>query len=270
MVASLSLENQDNHTSSPPPAFILNSKMANYEVGPEKSGFTQNDVTRLDTHVAGNSLFVNAASATDKEHKMTLWQGCKLYPKALFWSALISMCCAMEGYDIALIGNFYAFPPFNRKYGELTATGDYQVPARWQAGISNGAQCAQIIGLLLTGLGVERWGYRKFMVGTLCYLCCCIAIFFCAPSVEILLVGSVVAGLAFGVFQSIAISYASEVCPVALRGYLTTWGNSCWGIGQLIAIGVIKSMFNRTDQWAYRIPYGLQWMWFPPLIIGIY
>ena len=29
-------------------------------------------------------------------------------------------------------------------------------------------------------------------------------------------------------------------------------------------------MFKRTDQWAYRIPYGLQWMWFPPLIVGIY
>lgn len=57
---------------------------------------------------------------------------------------------------------------------------------------------------------------------------------------------------------AVAISYASEVCPVALRGYLTTWGNSCWGIGQLIAIAVIRSMFGREDQWAYRIPYGLQ------------
>ena len=57
---------------------------------------------------------------------------------------------------------------------------------------------------------------------------------------------------------SVAISYASEICPVALRGYLTTWGNSCWGIGQLLAIAVIKSMFSRDDQWAYRIPYGLQ------------
>lgn len=68
----------------------------------------------------------------------------------------------------------------------------------------------------------------------------------------------------------VAISYASEVCPVALRGYLTTWGNSCWGIGQLLAIAVIKSMFGRDDQWAYRIPYGLQWMWFPPLIALIF
>lgn len=56
----------------------------------------------------------------------------------------------------------------------------------------------------------------------------------------------------------VAISYSSEVCPVALRKYLTTWENSCWGIGQLIEIGVIKSMFGRTDEWAYRIPYALQ------------
>lgn len=79
---------------------------------------------------------------------MTLLQGIRLYPKAIFWAALIAMCCAMEGYDIALIGNFYAFPPFNRKYGQLQDDGTYEVPAQWQAGISNGAQCGQIIGLL--------------------------------------------------------------------------------------------------------------------------
>lgn len=55
------------------------------------------------------------------------------------------------GYDQSLIGNFYAFPPFNRKYGELTADGTYQVPARWQAGVSNGAQCGEIIGLFING-----------------------------------------------------------------------------------------------------------------------
>jgi SP family general alpha glucoside:H+ symporter-like MFS transporter len=55
----------------------------------------------------------------------------------------------------------------------------------------------------------------------------------------------------------VAISYAAEVCPIALRGYVTTYLNFCWGWGQLLGVGVIKSMFGRTDQWAYRIPYGL-------------
>ena len=100
--------------------------------------------------VVVHNMFSNAASATEKEHKMSIVQGVKLYPKAIIFSVIISLCCAMEGYDIALLGNFYAFPPFNRKYGELQPDGSYQVPAAWQAGISNGAQIGQIIGLLRT------------------------------------------------------------------------------------------------------------------------
>jgi SP family general alpha glucoside:H+ symporter-like MFS transporter len=50
---------------------------------------------------------------------------------------------------------------------------------------------------------------------------------------------------------------------------LTTYVNFCWGLGQVIGIGVIKSMLGRTDEWAYRIPYALQWMWPVPLLIGI-
>lgn len=74
----------------------------------------------------------------------------------------------------------------------------------------------------------------------------------------------------WGVFQTLTITYASEVCPVAMRGYLTTYVNFCWGVGQLIGIGVIMAMLDRDDAWAYRIPYSLQWMWPLPLAIGIF
>ena len=53
-----------------------------------------------------NEVIHNARSATDKEHRMTLWQGIKLYPKAVAWSVLISTCIAMEGYDVCLLSNF--------------------------------------------------------------------------------------------------------------------------------------------------------------------
>ncbi|KAJ7144053.1 general substrate transporter [Mycena epipterygia] len=45
--------------------------------------------------------------------------------------------------------------------------------------------------------------------------------------------------------------------------------NFCWGLGQVVCNGVIRSMLPRTDQWAYRIPYALQWMWPVPLLIGV-
>lgn len=91
-----------------------------------------------------------------------------------------------------------------------------------------------------------------------------------AQNVQTLLAAEILCGIPWGIFQTICITYASEVCPVALRGYLTTYVNFCWGLGQEIGIGVIHSMIDRDDQWAYRIPYGLQWMWPLPLFIGIW
>lgn len=70
-----------------------------------------------------------AKAATEKEQKMSLLQGIKLYPKAVAWSVLISTCIAMEGYDISLVNNFYGFPQFNKKYGTQMPNGKYQVPA---------------------------------------------------------------------------------------------------------------------------------------------
>ncbi|KAM3072673.1 hypothetical protein ACMFMF_007008 [Clarireedia jacksonii] len=94
-------------------------------------------------------MLKDARSATEKEHNMSLLQGLRLYPKAVAWSVLISTCIAMEGYDVCLLNNFYAFPQFNQKYGEQLPDGSYQVPARWQAGLSNGANVGEIIGLFI-------------------------------------------------------------------------------------------------------------------------
>lgn len=41
---------------------------------------------------------------------MTLMQGIRLYPKAILWAGLISICCVMEGYDVALLGTTDAVP----------------------------------------------------------------------------------------------------------------------------------------------------------------
>lgn len=75
-------------------------------------------------------LIDDAKTATTSERNMTLLQGIRTYPKAVFWSMLISTCIIMEGYDISLISNFFAFDTFNRKYGVKGDDGTYQVPAR--------------------------------------------------------------------------------------------------------------------------------------------
>lgn len=47
-----------------------------------------------------------AQAATDKEHKMTLMEGIRTYPKAIAWSMTIGLCIAMEGYDLCLLNTF--------------------------------------------------------------------------------------------------------------------------------------------------------------------
>ncbi|KAI0207006.1 sugar transporter-domain-containing protein [Astrocystis sublimbata] len=219
-------------------------------------------------------LIRNARLATEKEHNMSLLQGIRLYPKAIGWSVLISTCIVMEGYDVSLINNFYGNSQFNRKYGEPYTTPegkiDYQVSAPWQAGLSNGAVVGEILGLMINGYLSERFGYRWTVIACLALLTGFVAIFFTAQNVIHLQVAEILCGIPWGVFQTITITYASEVCPVALRGYLTTYINACWGFGQLIGIGAIVGNSWRKDEWAYRIPYALQWIWPVPLSIGIF
>lgn len=68
-----------------------------------------------------------------------------------------------------------------------------------------------------------------------------------------------------GTYATIAPAYASEVCPVALRGVLTAYINLCFVMGQLLANGVIAGTSQLNTHWAYSAPFAVQWLW--PLII---
>jgi len=112
---------------------------------------------------------------------------------------------------------------FRNRFGEQLADGTYQVPARWQSGLSNGTQCGQILGLLINGYVSEKFGYRWTIIVCLTLVACWTAIYFTATQIWHILIAGILSGVPWGVFQTLTISYASEVCPVALRGYLTTW-----------------------------------------------
>ena len=125
---------------------------------------------------------------------------------------------------------------------------------------AKGAYVGEIIGLFINGYCGERFGYRYTLLTCLVFLTAFVTLFFTAQNVETLLAAEILCGIPWGIFQTSTITYASEVCPIALRGYLTTYVNFCWGLGQLIGIAVIYNMLDREDEWAYRIPYALQWI----------
>lgn len=229
---------------------------------------TMRKMSVADPNIA--AITVEAKAATQSEKTMTLKQAFNLYKKAMMFSVLFSTAIVMEGYDTALIAAFYAFPPFAQKYGTYINEQDgYQIPAKWQTGLSDGALVGEILGLYAAGIIVDRIGYRYTMMASLSMMIAFIFIPFFAQNLQTLLVGDILQGIPWGVFQTMTTAYASEVCPVALRAYLTTYVNLCWVFGQLIATGVLTSFLKRTDEWAYRIPFALQWMWPVPLLIGV-
>jgi SP family general alpha glucoside:H+ symporter-like MFS transporter len=175
----------------------------------------------------------------------------------------------MEGFDKVLIANLMAVPAFKQKFGQPIADGSYEVTAAWQAGLTNGAYVGEMAGLLLNGIIADRLGYKKTMIGALFFVNLTIFVVFFAQNIQMLLTGLILCGIPWGVFQTLTCTYAAEVCPVPLRPILTTYVNLCWVIGQFLASGVLKGVAERPDQWAYRIPYALQWLWPIPLMIGI-
>ncbi|KAL2681378.1 hypothetical protein Neosp_008989 [[Neocosmospora] mangrovei] len=216
------------------------------------------------------SVAHEAAAAAEAERGMGLMASLKLYKKACFWSIFISICIVMEGFDNALLNNLYAYPPFQRKFGVQQPDGSYQLTAAWQSGLSNGTLCGQILGLFVNGIIADRFGYRKTLIGALTGCIAFIFIIFFSETLVQLLIGEILIGIPWGVFQTLTTTYAAEVCPTHLRAYLTTYVNLCWVMGQFIASGVLRAMLSRDDEWGYKIPFALQWMWPVPLIIGIW
>ncbi|KAL2829213.1 general substrate transporter [Aspergillus cavernicola] len=220
-----------------------------------------------------------ARRGTEQEHSLSFTQGLKTYRKAVGWSMLFSLAIIMEGYDTTLLQSFFAFPVFVQRYGAPVyyssgpRAGEvqrYELSAAWQSGLSNGAHVGEIIGLFITGLVSERIGYRRIMGCATLSLAAFICVLFFAPDLPTLLVGEILCGVPWGVFQTVTTAYAAEVCPVALRGYLTTYVNLCWVIGQFIATGVLRGFLHRADVWSYRIPFALQWVWLPFILASVW
>lgn len=73
-------------------------------------------------------------------------------------------------------------------------------------------------------LTLVQIGYKKTYMIALAMMTAFIFVFFFASHVYILFLAQILCGIPWGMFQTLSVSYASEICPTCLRGYLTTYG----------------------------------------------
>jgi SP family general alpha glucoside:H+ symporter-like MFS transporter len=146
----------------------------------------------------------------------------------------------MESYDTLLLGSLFGLPAFKQHFGnDYGGKAGYQIAPGWQAGmqqvrlatwevnivvklIPQAANMGSIIGVLFGAVIVDRFGYKKSILGNLAFMTPLIGLITFAPNKGALLAGELLCGIPWGVFSTLAEAYASEVCPLSLRGYLTT------------------------------------------------
>ncbi|KAH6881150.1 general substrate transporter [Thelonectria olida] len=226
---------------------------------------TLTEVAKVPT-IHDTKLQKAALEGTADEHELSIRDAIRAYPQAIMWALVSSTCVIMEGYDTNLLSNFFAYPSFLIRYGRYvgvtpeTPTG-YQLTPAWQAGLSQGGGVGSVVGCLMCGYFVSKYGSRRVQLAALVALSAFIFIVFFAPNLPTLVVGEILCGIPWGILATTAPAYASEVLPPVLRTYMTSYTNMCFIIGQLISAGVLKGLSTRTDALGYKIPFALQWIW---------
>ena len=230
---------------------------------------TQRDVTTSDRAIISEEEIAQGSdAAAQREHSLTFLQAISLYRGAAFWSVFFCIGQLMTAFDPQVMGNLFAMPAFQNDFGYLF-DGQYIISAPWQTGLLMGVPIGQVVGSLFAGYPLEWFGRKKTfgicVIGTIG----CIFIQFFARSLGVLLVGELLGGLILGFYAVITPAYASEVCPVPLRGILTANINLCIVIGQFLANAICAGTQNLDTHWAYSAPYAMQWLWPAIILLGL-
>ncbi|KAL9083009.1 MAG: hypothetical protein Q9159_006028 [Coniocarpon cinnabarinum] len=265
-------------------SLLLSSKSDHYKNGNGNEQVTENEIVRrtgygaIDGHVyesedevinganhtteddasAGRDA-VAAQASLEKEKELHFKDAIRLYPWAVVWSVVFSLGVVMLAFDPQVMGNLLAMPAFQRHFG-VAVEGQYIIPSTWQSALSIGNPLGQCLGALLAGHPMDMYGRRASFAACTLLTSGLVFIEFFATNLQTLLIGELLNGLVLGAFVVIAPAYASEVCPLALRGILTSWTNACFVIGQLLANGVTAATKDLDGRWAYRVPFACQWL----------
>ncbi|KAH0834933.1 general substrate transporter [Lanmaoa asiatica] len=230
-----------------------------------------NEIASIDKGTPqGNLTFLAQAAAT--EHALTPLQAIRTYWRAFLWCMFMCIGALLWGYDAQVGGGLLSVPQFRTDFGYVS---DNQpiLPASWQSAFNSVSSIGGMFGGLSLGWISDRLG-RRGAVAVACAISIVgVLIQFLTPTHAngMLLVGKLINGFALGMYVSCAGGYCAEVSPLALRG-ITTAAVNLWidhVIFNSMSNGVIRGTGNRTDVYAYRLPFALQWIFPVILLIGL-
>lgn len=151
-----------------------------------------------------------------------------------------------------------AVEAFRRDFGYVADDGKAILPAEWQTAFNSVPTVGQFFGGFLCSWISDRIGRRGGLVfGLLLAGGGAVGEIF-AHTREAFLGSKIVLGFGLSFYLTLAPLAASEIAPVALRGYATSGVNLGIALGQLLSNAVVKAFSDRRDSWAYRGPFATQ------------
>lgn len=138
----------------------------------------------------------NAREGIAKERRMSFASGCRMYPRAILWSVVLSLTIVMIAYDKMIVGSSFGTPAFQRGFGSPVPGSEdkYELSAPWQAALTNAATATETIALLLNGILTDKYGYKKVVIGALVFMNLTVVATFFSSTRELLLVSQILSG----------------------------------------------------------------------------
>ncbi|KOS37578.1 hypothetical protein ACN38_g11629 [Penicillium nordicum] len=230
----------------------------------EKAAVEQSEV------LVKSDLMNDAFDGENREHEMTTWEAIKSHPWACLWAFTMCFTIVMESFDMFLNGNFVALTAFKNHYGIDVEGHGKTIPTKWQSSLFQAGQCGAFVGVFLAGPVTNKYGYRLTTIFALLLMNATIFVSFFANSLTLLVVGQALEGVPWGFFIANSPAYASEIVPLSLRGACTATLQMSWSIGSIIVAGATYGYNNRLDEWAWRVPLALQWIFPTPLLVLLF
>ncbi|KKY24295.1 putative mfs alpha-glucoside transporter [Phaeomoniella chlamydospora] len=202
-------------------------------------------------------LIEASKNAARREHSLTIREAASQHRSAVLWAAFFCLPNLIIGYDPTILGTLVGIPEFRRRFGyeHPPGSGEYVLAASWTSAFNY----APIIGFLVAsiwgGWCVDRYGPRKTLLGATILSLGTLLIEVLGESAAVIFVGDLLTGLLTGSFPVLGPAYISEILPVCLRGMGLSCNNLAQVLGSFIGIGILRGTENRTDKWAYKVPF---------------
>jgi sugar porter (SP) family MFS transporter len=169
----------------------------------------------------------------------------------------LDLTLSFRGFDAQVNGAMISVASFRRDFGYVL-DGEAILPASWQTAFNVVSTVGQFFGGFMTSWIADRIGRKNSLyIGILIATGGIVGEIVSDTRVAFLF-SKLILGLGLGFYLTLAPLMASELAPVALRGFATAGVNLGIAIGQLLSNSVIKGFGERADAWAYRGPFATQ------------